>query len=191
MLELNNKKNIAILFSGGVESTLLYYLTLNQSLPETNIKLFIVDRYNNPIKRAFDLYNKLKVLWNDTRTSLSILSIPDFILPHKKLNQEYDCVILGLNKYPDDESIRPKFKENTFTDTNIKKLNKFANFILPFIDIQKDQTIQIYYNHGIEEILPMTHSCGSSELKPCGMCFNCKERIWAYNKLNKSLELGL
>ena len=82
-------------------------------------------------------------------------------------------------------------KENTFTDTNIKKLNKFANFILPFIDIQKDQTIQIYYNHGIEEILPMTHSCGSSELKPCGMCFNCKERIWAYNKLNKSLELGL
>ena len=59
------------------------------------------------------------------------------------------------------------------------------------LDIQKDQTIQIYYNHGIEEILPMTHSCGSSELKPCGMCFNCKERIWAYNKLNKSLELGL
>ena len=57
MLELNNKKNIAILFSGGVESTLLYYLTLNQSLPETNIKLFIVDRYNYPIKRAFDLYN--------------------------------------------------------------------------------------------------------------------------------------
>ena len=53
MLKLNNKKNIAILFSGGVESTLLYYLTLKQSSPETNIKLFIVDRYNNPIERAF------------------------------------------------------------------------------------------------------------------------------------------
>jgi len=46
MLELNNKKNIAILFSGGVESTLLYYLTLNQSLPETNIKLYFSNEQN-------------------------------------------------------------------------------------------------------------------------------------------------
>jgi len=199
MLELNNKKNIAILFSGGVESTLLYYLTLKQSSSKTNITLFIIDRDNNPIERAFDLYNKLKILWNDTRTSLNILLIPEIIPSHKKinnalniLNQEHDCVILGLNKYPSKESIRPKFKGNTFNNTSIlKMLNKFENLILPFIDLQKNQIIQMYYDYDIKEILQMTHSCGSPELKPCKICFNCRERIWAYNKLDKPLELGV
>ena len=49
----------------------------------------------------------------------------------------------------------------------------------------------MYYDHGIEEILPITRSCGSPNLKPCKICFNCRERIWAYNKSGKPLELGI
>ena len=57
-------------------------------------------------------------------------------------------------------------------------LKDMKNVILPF-------------NLGISDILPLTHSCGSNNLIPCGTCFNCQEREWAYVTIGKPVNLGI
>jgi hypothetical protein len=98
------------------------------------------------------------------------------------LEQQYDCVVWGINQYPDDESIRPKVLFNFQEHGKLK---------LPFARVPKYEIIQTFYDLGISHILHNTHSCGLPDDKPCGHCFNCRERLWAYNMLGMTPELGI
>ena len=190
MIDLNFSDypdTIALLYSGGADSTLLYYLMAKQ-LKNKRLDLFILDRYNRPLEKAqhvFDLVNRSLNYYNST---LSLLAIPT-VEQHKEvktateiLESDYDCIAWGINKYPDDDTIRPKVLFN-FVETGKLKL--------PFANILKHEIIGTFYELGIEHILHHTHSCGLADEQPCGQCFNCRERIWAYNVLKMTPELGL
>lgn len=198
MINLNKKDKIAIMFSGGVESVFAYYLILQQNLLGKCLDLYLLDKYSNPTHLVEYLYQELKVLWKDDISTFSIMNFDKNVLENKKIKialgklQNYDIVFYGLNKYPDDTSIRPVHSFNTFSDEWIENLYKqYPNVSLPFIDMSKDVVIQHYYDNNIADILPKTLSCGSSNIRVCGKCFNCREREWAYNKLNIEVNLGL
>jgi 7-cyano-7-deazaguanine synthase in queuosine biosynthesis len=198
MFPLNNNK-IALLFSGGVESVLIYYLVLQQEGIEDKIfNLYLIDKYDNPLQEVEKLYLFLKNNFNDNLTRLKILKYKNDTLEQNKigltlnnLNAEYDVMLYGINKYPDDISIRPVHKYNTFNEESIDNLYlKYPNIVLPFIDYTKDKIIKMYYDYKIENLLPLTLSCGNKN-RVCGECFNCKERKWAYDKLKIKLDMGL
>lgn len=182
----------ALLYSGGVESTLLYFLLLKEN--NTALNLFIVDRYNNPIPKAISLYNKLKESWGDTNSTCSVIDT-DINLSNtqrikyaiKEISKTHNTIVWGMNAYPD--NIRPKLKESTMTHPG-KVLSNNPKLKMPFIDYTKDIIIKMYYDNNIHHVLEDTHSCGEPVGTPCGSCFNCREREWAYNKLNLPLHRG-
>ena len=190
MIDLENyPDDIALLFSGGVESTLLLYLISTEIVrryPNKQLTLYLLDRYNKPIDKANTVVN---MVFNKTKlpVSLKLLSIPkisqhrEISLASKIIGPQHSIVICGFNKYPNDDSIRPKHLVN---------INEGKKLKFPFAHVEKSIIIQEFFNLGISDILAFTHSCGLDFDTPCGECFNCRERIWAYNAINKPVNLG-
>ena len=187
MINLNSTGRVALLFSGGVESTLLLYLLLEKNSFDS-LTVFLIDRFNNPIARALNVYNSVKERLANTTSQLKILKIPvleqseEIRYVVKSIESEFDNIIIGLNKYPPDLSIRPVVQERFLEKDKI-------NFPLKYFD--KKEIIQKFFEIGIEELLPITHSCGMNGNVPCGECFNCKERRWAYKELGMDPNLGI
>jgi len=180
-----------MLFSGGSDSSLLFYL-LGSKILKNNIDktltLFVINRPNNPILHAKNVHKKIEKKLNTDKFKLIELKIPkvDYFkqIPLAstliKSKKEFDSLLWGINKYP--ENIKPNHIFN-FKETHFLKF--------PFKDYTKDILIKEYFDLGIEDILFDTHSCGLNLNKPCMNCFNCKEREWAFRTLNKTVNYGL
>lgn len=182
--------NIALLFSGGTESTLLFYLVsiaIRDQYPHKRLTLYIINRYNNPIDRAKLLYNRV-IEKTKFPVELIVLPIPavdqhyEITVASKIITVTHPTVICGFNKYPSDVTIRPK---------HIAEVKDSDKHRFPLAQLEKHKIIQEFFNLGIEDILPFTHSCGLNYVVPCGNCFNCRERAWAYAILGKQLDLGI
>lgn len=178
--------NISMLFSGGAESSLLYYL-LASKIENKNLTLYVIDRYNKPIEHATKIFNLINKKLNYQNSDLKILPLPKIVQRYEikfatcLLQNKHNVLFLGFNKYPEDETIRPKYIGN-FEETDFIKI--------PFKNLEKDKIIKMYFDLGIEDILYQTHSCGLNLHYPCKECFNCRERAWAYKKLNLPVEYG-
>jgi 7-cyano-7-deazaguanine synthase in queuosine biosynthesis len=182
--------DIALLFSGGIDSTLLFYLVstaIKDRYPHKRLTLYIIHRYNNPINKAKRVYN-LIIKKTKFPVELNVLTIPsvsqhhEITLASKIITNIHSTVICGFNKYPGDNDIRPKY---------IFNINESDKCRFPLAHLEKDKILQEFFNLGIDDILSFTHSCGSNNLSPCGVCFNCQERKWAYTLLGKSVNLGI
>lgn len=190
--DISNYDDIAVLFSGGADSTLLLYLLLLDNKKfNKKITSYVINRYNNPIEKATEVYKNLLSRFN-LFEELKILEIPkvspalEVITGGIILSKNHNIIMSGINKYPSEKNIRPKF-EAKFLRDNIRDRH---NFKYPFKNLEKYHIIDAFFKLGISGLLPYTHSCGSADKDPCGECFNCKERIWAYNVLNVEYELG-
>lgn len=201
MVELDNfvfdltayKPNLAILFSGGADSALLFYLSaleiINGDL-DKQVTLYVVDRYNKPLSYAFDTYERICKKLDFKKVQLQQITIPT--LPnHTQMSRVIDTIyqtklhdelLIGMNKYPDDITIRPTFISE-FKETPFVKI--------PFKYHTKDALIAAFFKLGIEDILYNTRSCGTPTPAPCKTCFNCRERLWAFNRLGIEPNFGL
>lgn len=193
----NYGKRIAVLYSGGADSTLLYYLTIKsiiQNFPEKTLDLLLVDRYNKPLEKAQALYDRLKIELGDTISKLKIIQIQvdtpgnlQVLKVVELMKNDYDDILWGVNQYPDDVTIRPK-PEYT---VNFSKFSNHPLIKLPFANLNKADIIKQFLDLGLEDILNNTHSCGNPAEIPCGKCFNCRERIWAFSQLGLKPNLGI
>jgi hypothetical protein len=189
---------LAVLYSGGADSTLLYYLTVSgimQDYPNKTLDLIMVDRYNNPILRATQLYNRIRTGIKDTVSELKVISLPadtpgnlQVLRAVEMVKDNYDTILWGVNKYPDDASIRPR---NSSYQVDFGKFTNQSKLKLPFAEFNKADIISAFFNLGITDILYATHSCGEPLGTPCGKCFNCRERIWAFQQLGLAPNLGI
>ena len=194
MIETNlYSNNICLLFSGGIDSALIFYLVakdIQEKYPNKTLTLYVIDRYNRPLIHAYRVHDLLCKKLNTDRFKLNTVEIPSsenfeeikILSKIIKSQNIHDVLLCGINKYPDDITIRPKFIAD-FKETDFVKY--------PLKDYTKDAIINQFYKLGIEDILPYTHSCGLNNSTPCKQCFNCRERAWAYNKLNLTIDLGI
>lgn len=188
---------LAVLYSGGADSTLLYYLVIANLLKSNQHKtldLLIVDRHNKPIDRAVNLYNTVKEQIGDNISTLKIITVPEstpnnmqVLRMVEQVQDNYDCILWGVNQYPDDISIRPR---SEFT-VDFSKYADHPKLKLPFANSKKTDIIDTFIKLGLEHILNNTHSCGNPGPVPCGECFNCRERTWAYKQLGLVPNFGV
>lgn len=66
----------------------------------------------------------------------------------------------------------------------------FPHYYKPFINVDKLWTSGMYEAEGLTDtLLPLTHSCTGLMhetdwgMKPCGLCFSCLEKKWAFGTL--------
>jgi hypothetical protein len=173
---------VAVVFSGGMDSTLLLYMLLK-------------DKEERNLNTEIHCFTA-----NQTGTILNsqmVLSLPEF---NGKVTQHLDVpnpapegiVPLIRNLLNDGWSIYSGINAVPLEDVGGRypsrpaKNDAHPNMHLPFVFLFKYHILDAYYKLGIEHILPKTHSCTQQHFGECGACFADFERWWAFDKLNKS-----
>ena len=186
-IELPAKQRIGVMVSGGIDSTLLYYLL--QYLKKTQKTNHVIRPFMVPRKEGSTIFAKPMV--NHVHGLLDLPpSYPTIV--GNNIVEESKQVESGIIKavtfakieiiYIGALYIRPEHLiglERPITiETDIIKF--------PLLHLEKSHVIDLYYKLGIENILQYTHSCIKNEETPCGICHGCAERIWGFNELNNS-----
>ena len=170
---------VAVLFSGGMDSTLVLYMLLEEKrLKNLNTEIHCFT--------APQLGRKMH--------SEEILSLPEFsgkCIHHEDVKNETDegirpmllellhrgwTVYTGTNAVPD-EPIGGRYPARKYKDPLP------ANLFNPFRYAFKHHILEAYSKLNIEHLISKTHSCTEQEIGECGICFACYERAWAFKKL--------
>jgi hypothetical protein len=183
-----NIKKIGVLFSGGIDSTvLLSVLQLQSKIQKFEIIAFNIENSNSyevNCRKILSLpfFSGIKLIEHVNNAGIYDGNIRAGIIEVLK-KEDLDLVYLGINKNPDiDHPSKPV--RRTKAELQIAKKLRY-----PFIDLTKDAVLKLFY--GIDElkntnILDYTHSCTSQKINQCGQCFQCVERSWAFNIIGRS-----
>jgi 7-cyano-7-deazaguanine synthase in queuosine biosynthesis len=175
---------VALSMSGGVESTLLLAILVQRYGPE-NVKVF---------SGKFDGRRH----WESTH--------PQYIAGLMGVKQTYAIPIANYHMSPKDNwnmFIQAKHTydfDYWFNGTNAKLFSsrnvtkpeevdkiKQQGYMVPFVWLEKWQTIELYGLLGFNDLLIKSHSCtiNPPEHNHCGECPCCMERIYGFHQLGK------
>ena len=208
-LENLNNKTIGIAMSGGADSTLLCCLLAN-TIKEKGLDITI-QPYNGydmwapgDSAQLPEIIDYIRAKYTNVIINNPIFTVfnsdggasgkkQDWIRPlhrqlvkHGVINHTYHAISLG----PPIE-VQEKWKTN-FRIPGGRDYNKNTHVqddknTTPFMTIDKRFMIREYEDEGLDDLLEMTASCIVPGEKPCGQCFWCLERNWAYREvLDKS-----
>ena len=187
---------IGISFSGGVDSSLLAYLVLDQ-IKDTEIHLFTISTVQrnlcqhkvcadvlSEICRLTNNYNVIQhmsVCNSDAEGSSSINLLPDKMLYHQQIVKS---VLYGTNCNPSATDIPgidqfEFFYERQRSPLVTRPLSSNGIY-RPLTNLTKQDIYGIYLEQGItESVYPLTKSCSTDYGQlPCGKCWFCLERVW-------------
>jgi hypothetical protein len=185
IIKIPDDKKINLLFSGGMDSTILLYL-ITKYLCKNNVNTKIIchafgnSAYKKNLKPIINyIQNKfnIKILLIIYRQNYWIRDIV------KQILDIYGGVVYsGCNKVVEDNFTPTKYIQYDTPPVRGPAYNGFH--IRPFIDMNKIELMDIYIKEDILDLLKMTHSCGIPSDTPCGECYFCMERLWAATSLN-------
>ena len=159
--------NIGLYFSGGIDSTALLLVIINELIKTEKIK----NKFNVDIEHTNHIPN-YKNLEYDLATPL---------LTRLYLENKNTLFFTGINKMPSEDLVKFKNKLNLhygyFKDRGL--------YYSPFLYMNKAQILDIFYKFDCSDILEYTYSCTSHPNIPCGDCYSCEERAWGFEMLHK------
>lgn len=178
-------KRIAVMVSGGWDSAILWHIIYNECKerrqscrPYTVPKLDGAVKYANQVLKWSGYEGEANIVGSIDSEDVSyyVTSGVKEILQ----NNYADIVYVAVNKYYDgmEPDVERQLSKGTEWEDIIRQ---------PFADLTKDKTVQMGFDLGIaEDIMPITHSCTERDEGRCGYCPWCKERAWAFDKIQKT-----
>ena len=193
------KGGLSLSFSGGIESTLLLYLLLQNSYNKI-YACTIVKGKNNKIdeKRSIEALNACVYLTKnknvehiveyvglDTEKN-SYIKKPIELKQKKYTTYHYTGITANPPKDIADSFIGPEYNQDHYLrDPLINRKVIDDDWITPFWNVDKLKIASIYKELDLmENLFPFTNSCESNNatlLNHCGQCWQCKERQWGFN----------
>jgi 3'-phosphoadenosine 5'-phosphosulfate sulfotransferase (PAPS reductase)/FAD synthetase len=184
-IETQLDKKYGILLSGGLDSAILLYLLIKQN-PKIQIQPFTIDKldgaalYADPVVEHFNkkfglTIPKTILVGNKTvhHRMQSTTAVVDIFS-----NYTVDYLFIGINKNPPELDQLPAAPRR---DTR----SPHRKIIFPFVDLYKDQILQFMFDNDQADLVDITHTCTEQQQGRCGVCWQCTERQWAFDKLNK------
>jgi hypothetical protein len=174
-----------ILLSGGIDSAILLYLLIKENLniqiqPFTIAKTDGAYLYADPIidhfNKKFNLMIPKTIVVGDPTVYHRLQSTTAV----KEIFEKYpvDYLYIGLNRNPPELANLPGAPVRDTKSTN-------PQIILPFVDLYKHNILEFMYDDNQEDLIDITHSCTEQSVGRCNQCWQCTERAWAFEKLNK------
>lgn len=178
-------EKINILFSGGMDSSILLYLLLKErELTNRSVDISCYSFGESSTRKSIS--DVLEYLNNRFTTEIGLTTrsnkykireLVDLIL---STNGGY--VFTGCNKVVEDKFTptvyipgdTPPWRGPAFNEKHIR----------PFIELDKIQILNIYIQEHVLDMLPLTNSCGIQGKVKCGGCYFCLERKWAMDSLH-------
>jgi hypothetical protein len=176
-----------IMLSGGLDSAVLMGTLLIEN-PAINLQPFTIPKadgaalYANPI---IDFLNKKF----GTRVPHTIL-VGNPLAHHRAQSRtafkeifekhDVDVVYNALNKNPPPLTNLPTapVRDEESPDSRV---------ILPFAKLLKSDILRIMIDNDLEDLIELTHTCTEQKVGRCGKCWQCSERMWAFDTINLSL----
>ena len=190
LIELpEEKKRIGVMLSGGADSALLLYMIAKEQFlhnTDHDIIPLTIARSDGAILYSPGIVDYINNFFGMNIPQPVQIGKPD--LPHKDVvrlgvvaafaKHKLDYVYLGETQLPPDPvlGVYPVRSQQS----------PHQQVILPFVGLYKTHVIDMYYTLRQEELLKLTHSCTERTIWRCDECFNCSERAWAFNKLNRT-----
>lgn len=182
---VENDQKIGVMLSGGLDSAIMFYLLIKHN-PKSNIQCFTIPKkdgainYADPIIEHYN--NKFKTNFSKTITVgnpnvyhryQSTTAVIDIFK-----NYVVDILYIGINKNPPELENLPgaPVRDSESKDSRI---------IFPFSGMLKSDILKILFDEKQEHLINLTHSCTEQVYGRCMNCWQCKERMWAFSKLNK------
>lgn len=187
-------KRIAVLVSGGWDSAVLWTVakaTCNtrgqECIPFTVPKLDGAVYYANKVLEATCEFLKTPTMETTVVGSIDSENPSDYVTSgaHEILERDLaDYILNAKNAYPPNQrDMLPDgypLPNDRFEPSEEEK--QYVGH--PFAEWTKDRIIKLGFDLGIGEIImPITHSCTELDRGRCGNCWWCKEREWAFNRL--------
>lgn len=179
---LNKENEIGVLFSGGADSALLYFLLLEEHLNTQSSYRFTpytILREGSRI-HAQSVINWIHRYYGLAETALNVVGDPQ--LPdHQQVESgvreillgKADFVFLGIIESRPEHS--HGWWRHKFEETLQRKY--------PLLNLQKSHIIDLYYQKNLKDLLAITFSCNLSQHQPCNRCNGCLERNWGINEI--------
>jgi 7-cyano-7-deazaguanine synthase in queuosine biosynthesis len=196
-----NLKNPILMFSGGVDSSLLAYLLLKNEID-------FIALHSEIINKPPQLHHAKKVIKflekHFNKTIKFVVSEPIFAINHPEftemmsfdymLENNCDAKFGGKTKnppvdfYEDERSkSRPEGREGTDEIIEKKKIDNNHEYfrIRPFTNLDKRDLFEIYKEENLlNDLYPLTFSCSTINVKEhCNTCWFCQERLWGFGKM--------
>jgi hypothetical protein len=184
-ISLPDYKKIGICVSGGIDSTLLYYLLLKEKY-DTNsdheIIPIVVHRKEGSKIYARPVVKQINQIFGTTNPvyRLGVTTLPEAQQVASAVEQAYkilkaDVVYVGVISNREEHTVG-------FESVVIPTIKRFYT---PFLYLEKSHVVDIYYQLGIQSLLEHTHSCDQSETEQCGTCNGCRERTWGFAQIGQ------
>lgn len=183
---IHSENNIGLFMSGGFDSTTLAYTVFKIiSVMPTGPKLtvYTVPRYDDSVIHTDRVCDWLKIQFPNVEFTRVINGNPNLHHSQQVLSGVIetrdnctDLIILG-------DTTNPEVPELKNGPTRTKSSN--PRIIQPFIDGDKRGVIELANSLGVlDQISTISHTCTESKTLRCNTCWQCRERAWAFSKLN-------
>lgn len=175
---------IGVMVSGGIDSTILYYLVLSLAKnTDYYTRSFCVKRKEGSVYHAKPSVGEVGRLFNrptDFPTYVGDNTLPELNQVESGIRDAYkyariEVMYVGVIANRDEHLIG--YDKTIVTETD--------HLRFPFQHLEKSHVVDLYYKLGLEYLLTYTHSCDHNEHEHCWNCNGCNERIWAFEQLNK------
>jgi 7-cyano-7-deazaguanine synthase in queuosine biosynthesis len=190
---LDNFTKVGLFISGGLDSSLMLYL-ITKEIKEKNSNVefitYTVEQHSkntkqhvNAIIKVVEKLNGVKI--ENVEVGKQDYAHPDFEVMYgvlDALNRErftdkmIDMIYLAATCVPDDlKNVNGVPKRHA---------QSFFKVSQPWGELSKDHIVNYILQNNLTDLIKTTHSCTVLGNSHCGECWNCKERIWAFEKNN-------
>jgi hypothetical protein len=183
---LTKYQQVALMMSGGVDSTILYYalhkLSINIGF---DLVLYTVENsvgYEDNVSRIrwyLSSKDNQREVWVHALSSQGIHNGNiDLPIRNVLMSGKHDLVYTGTTKNP------PFPIDNSPVRMTQEQTNRIPRLACPFADHTKDYVFSLYQKYGLMELYELTHSCTRQKTGECGLCFQCIEKRWSEQQNN-------
>jgi 7-cyano-7-deazaguanine synthase in queuosine biosynthesis len=178
---LISDKKIGFLISGGLDSSILLYVSL-MIMQEKNIEkspmIFTVPRYDDSSRHSQNIINWMQKIFQKN-LKIIIVGNPDLHHSVQLTSGIYeslkyvDTIFLGSTKNPDHLLNGP-----------VRQKSKIDRIVKPFFYWTKKDTVALAIELGLTDLMTISHTCTESIEYRCKHCWQCQERRWAFTENN-------
>jgi hypothetical protein len=178
---LHHNSKVALLFSGGVDSTILYWAlrVLSHHL-RFDLTTYTVENrvgYEDHVRNIRGHVGGLHIKTDDWHEGIDNGDRwdgnIDTAIKGVLLSMKHDYVFTGATANP------PHEIPNAPERMTRKQIQNIPTLVCPFIDKTKDYVFGLYKKYNLMNLYEMTHSCTNLPVGECGRCFQCIEKLWA------------
>lgn len=180
------EERVGVFVSAGTDSTLLLFLLLRENITaKKQLTLFCIPKHDGAADYIHACVNAVCERVGAQRPPLFFVGNPDWDHTYIVQRAWGEVATRGIvDKIFLADNIPPKAHLPGLQP--IRGRSTDPKICQPFFEKTKDELIALYYEHEIEDLLKLTHTCTEQREGFCDKCWQCSERAWAFERLGKT-----